>query len=803
MTSFPAHINDDGKIQSVREHCLETASFAAERLEPAGLSNTAYLAGLLHDMGKCKKDYRVYIENAAAGKKVQRGSVNHTFAGVIFAIERWHTHTDNKIAVLTAEIIAYAVGAHHGEFDIVDFDSESGFEYRLDKDRKEICYEESLKNYLRECAEEQELDRRFSLACAEIEKISLKSKEYGFATRRRYYFICGLIARMVLSAVIEGDRRSTAEFMDGSKAGYIEADKELWKKRLENVETKISCFDNSTPINKARRYFSDKAAAFTDMSSGIFRLTLPTGSGKTLTSLRLALANAAKFTKKRIIFVIPLLSVLEQNRNVIRENLGDDSIITEHHSNVIRTFETPEELDRYELLTETWESPVIITTLVQLLDTLFKNQTTAIRRTGALADSIIVIDEVQSLPKKTISMFNMAMNFLAYFCDTTVVLSSATQPEFGNTDIPLKYSEPIDIIPYEAERFDVFKRTEVVDKTSKYGMDFDELADFAGSILKEASSLLIICNTKNSSEKIYESMKHIADSCEAFHLSAAMCMKNREDVLKEVKKRLEDQSPKRRPVICVSTQIVEAGVDISFECVIRIEAGIDNIAQAAGRCNRSNDFGRICKVYIVNLKSGCEKLKMLREIETSQRKTQELLGMYGENPLKYKNDILSSESISCYYRSLFDDSETKLAFDYPHIFAGGIRDDLYNLLAENCEFKKRLKTRQSYLLNQAFLTAGSAFEVFDENTYDVIVPYKKEGESLIADLNSGKAEFSSAYIRECIERAKPYTIRIFEYQRRKLIDNGMLCVLYDGHFMTLNGFCYSDETGLKPDDMIF
>lgn len=786
--------------QTVSTHSFHVARYASDKLKSMKLFHTAYLAGLLHDMGKCTAQYQDYLERAARGEEVARGSVNHTFCGCIYLLKKYHIGRPQGLDTMTCELLVCAIGAHHGQFDCVSLDNTSGFEHRLAKDPAEIGYDETVENFLAQCVSDEEIDRLFLLAQNEIAALFALFRKTFERSRSKVSFLMGMAARMVLSAVIDGDRRDTAEFMGGSKFAYREVSSALWSEQIAFFEQKIAGFDASMPINRARSCFSEQCRDFAGRhGGGIYRLTLPTGAGKTLSALRYALYHAQTHGKKRILFVIPLLSILEQNSDVIRRYIQDVSILTEHHSNVVKTFETEEKLDRYELLTETWESPIIITTLVQFLNTLFSNKTTAIRRMGALADSVIVIDEIQSLPKKTTNMFTMALNFLACGCGATIVLSSATQPCFDATAMPLQYTSPADIVPYQSALFDVFKRTEIIDSTTPYGMSVEELADFSGNLLEQVSSLLVICNTRESALKLYVWLKRRYGGYQIFHLSAAMCMAHRADTLSRINAALKNQEK----MLCVSTQLVEAGVDFSFESVIRVAAGMDNLAQAAGRCNRSNDFGGIRPVYIVNLKQDAENLGMLREIAAAQRCAQQLLHRFAKDPALYGCDLLSEKSIAEYYRVLFNDIDIKGTFAFPQKLPDGATENLFDLLADNAAHTERPAFQGRYFLNQAFKTAGEFFKVFDENTTEVIVPYCAQAEELIADLFSQKATDNFAFLRGCIEKAKPYTIHLFQYQIGKLHDYGMLSPGGEGRFTVLDKQCYDAETGFVIEDLIF
>lgn len=798
---FLAHITDiDGerKEQGLKEHLLNTAEYAKERLQGSNFSNCGYLAGLLHDMGKYKLEYNIYLEKSYLGEKVQKGSVNHTFAGVKYLLERYHNEKNDHFDKLTSEILAYAIGSHHGEFDIINIDGENGFEYRLNKDKEEINYSESINNYFFNFITEENIDYYFLKAKEEIKLLLDNIKKNSDCAKTVMWFIFGMVARMILSAVIYSDRLDTAEFMSGKNANKIETSKKLWEAQLEFLDHKIKEFSSETSINKVRKYFSDKCKEFAKNENGIYKITIPTGAGKTLCMLRYSLAHAKEYNKKRIIFIIPLLSVLDQNSKVIREYIKNKDIVNEFHSNVVNFEERKEELNKFELLSESWDVPIMISTLVQLLNMLFKDKTSSINRMSSLCDSIIVIDEIQSLPKNMVYLFNSAINFLVNYCNATVVLSSATQPSFNKVKYPMKFSPNTDIVPFDLDVFSVFKRTEVVDKTTPYGMSIEELADFSLEIIEKSSSLLVICNTKSSALNLYNQIKLMINLNEykIFHLSTSMCMKHRMDVLEEINRLLKTEK-----VLCVSTQLVEAGVDFSFESVIRVMAGIDNITQAAGRCNRNNDFDKVCNAYVVNLKNNDENLKMLKEIKISQDCTLKLLNDFKNQSFKYDNDLLSNKSIDTYYDIFFRNPEIENKFNYPIKFYDKTNNNLFEMLSHNETLTKRAEKKNDYVLVQSFKTANSLFEVFDENTTDVIVPYNKEAEEIIADLCSEKAKFNYVFMKEKIKKAKQYIIQIYEYQKKEL--EGMLFSDEGNHFIALNEQNYSKETGLEIIKSIF
>lgn len=793
--SYPAHIlNDfDGKkIQTVEAHCKKCAEYASKKSTDS-LKNTAYLAGLLHDMGKYTETFKTYISQAADGKNVRRGSVNHTFAGARYVLKRWHNPHKQTMENLTSELLAYAIGAHHGMFDSIGANGQDGYHHR--RTLSGIHYEEAKENFLYNCSNEDELAKAFEKSVGDIEKIlnkctALVEKKPTTQAKmqRQLFFYLSLVARLLSSAVIDGDRRDTAEFMQ--QRDYTLPDENLtetWSKALAHLEEKISTFSMDTPINKVRQEISDRCKLAADVDPGIYRLYVPTGGGKTLSSLRFALTCAAKTNKKRIVFAVPLLSVLEQNAQVIREFVGNDKIILEHHSNIIQERQGYDELNYNELLIDTWDAPVIITTLVQLLNTLFSGKSSSVRRMSALADSIIIIDEVQSVPIKLLSIFNLALNFLAYVADCTIILCSATQPQFDALPHQMIYADSIDLIPYDKELFQVFRRTQVVDKRTTEGYSLSELSNFAVEHTNKQNSSLIICNTKKQAKEIFQHLEQ-KSGFKLFHLSTSMCVAHRKDRLVEIECALEE----KEPVICVSTQLVEAGVDFSFGCVIRVSAGLDNVVQAAGRCNRHGEYGKIRPVYIVNIKG--ENLSFLKEIDEAQRSAQWVLQQFSKTPEKYDNSVVSLVALEDYYHQLYAD----MADDRTFFPVAKHSTSILSMLSDNVDFLKYYTGNNKYFMYQAFKTAGDSFQVFEENTQDMLVPYG-EGKSLITDLASQRSQYDINFRINTLKKLRPYAVSIWEHERKKLEEQGGLYTLCDKSVLVLQPGFYSDDIGFQTD----
>lgn len=785
---YPAHIRkvDDKKyVQTVEEHCRGVSEIAAELLSDIGLEKTAYLAGMVHDLGKFSENFKNYIEKAADGEKVQRGSVNHTFAGVRFLLEK---HSDEQLSGfsdIVLEILAYVVGAHHGLFDCVDDNNNNGFTKRIQKDG--IDYFNAAQEFLKICCSKQDIEdllkqseKEFLPVFNEIEKLADNVDAKIQNTQITFYI--GFLARLILSAIIEADRSDTSQFMNGYSEKTVKNISEIWINCIKNVEQKLSTMPLDKPINKTRAQISALCAEAGNLESGIYRLNLPTGAGKTLTSLRYALHHALAHNKKRIIFTMPLLSIIEQNAGIIHDYIGNEELILEHHSNIVETDEN-DELDKRELLVESWDVPIIITTMVQMLNTLFAGKTANIRRMQALCNSIIVIDEVQTVPDKMLSLFNLALNFLAKICNATIILCSATQPCFEKTMYPLDKSVK-DLITLTKEQETVFKRVRLEYKGE---MDYEELADFAAGILEENNSLLLVCNTKNEAAVMFNLLCSKIKYVKAFHISAGMCTAHRKETIKEMQEALEN---KQQNILCVSTQVIEAGVDVSFARVIRLLAGMDNIVQATGRENRNREFDGLAPGYIVRLKG--EVLKGLSEIEAAKNAAANLLVKYKNSPKIYDNDLMSEKAINEYYECLYGNVND----GYHDFYIESVRDSILNLMSCNGNVdSEKIPEYNKYFMHQALKTAGGLFTVFDESSIDIIVPYDRGTEIIQEVFAVGDKDYEK--LKSILKEAKLYTVSLFKYQKIKLEEQGALIFVPSAGVYILQDGYYDELTGLN------
>lgn len=792
-TAYPAHIRKGTgapQIQTVAEHCRNTANYASETLSGVSLTAIAYLAGLLHDMGKATEAFAAYIWQAFQGLPVVRGSVNHTFAAVRFLLSRYgHREDFGVYGPLTAEILAYSVGSHHGLFDGVDEKHRSGLLHRMEK--QGIDYEEAMGNYLAECTDLDEIDRLFGQAVQEVELVLEKLESLGEGGDEEPYVYLSLLIRLITSALVAGDRQDTKEFQTGCqfpRPESLEQQGWLWRELLERVEEKIRKLPCDTPINQARRAISDQCRNFAEKKGEVIRLNVPTGGGKTLASLRYALAHGAAHQKQRIIFVSPLLSILEQNAAVIRKYIADDSLILEHHSNVVRADQSQEELDESELLMETWSQRLIITTLVQLLSTLFSGKTGCIRRFSSLCGSIIIIDEVQTVPTHLLSLFHIAVGFLASVCDATVVLCSATQPCDEASQRPI--GVPVeDMVPYDEKLWRVFRRTKIEQGPDTVLEDFEPLLR---KTLEETDSLLVVCNKKEEAQSIFTQAGELP--CRKFYLSASMCMAHRRTALDELKASIDPNNPGK--TLCVSTQVIEAGVDISFGRVIRLTAGMDSVVQAAGRCNRNGESEIPARVQVVRCVD--ENLNCLQDIKRGKNASISLLREFALHPESYRNDLTSDEAISTYYHFLYGDFPEGLQ-DGP-VGTQSYKETLVHLLGSNGNFAnpEYLPEDYPFQLNQAFKTAGEKFHVFDGDTEDVLVPYGR-GEVLIEKLLNLHLPEDLERMEGILKEARLYTVAVYPWLRDALDKAGALVPICGGKIRILRQDFYDETMGLVKE----
>lgn len=784
------HDPESGRTQTLAEHSRTVAMLCRKYGEKINCPNLAELCGYLHDMGKAKQEFQTYL---LQNDTTLRGKINHSSAGAQYIIEKYGD-SKNLYQKTAAQIIALAVLSHHsGLIDCLSVDGEDIFSKRIHPE-KDTHYEESRDNFLHEILSEEKIEELFSKAETEIKNIIDRYKG-----KIEVRFQLGLITRHILSCVIDADRYDSCCFAEEKTSEDTDYHLETaWNTLLENLEEKLDKLKPETPIDKSRREISDTCREAAEKMGGIYRLSVPTGGGKTLSSLRYALAHAKKYHKTHIYYAIPYTTIIDQNAEVIKNILGTEQYILEHHANLIRENETAEELGKYSHLTERWDTPIILTTTVQMLNTLFLGKTASVRRMHNLADSIIIFDEVQQIPLKTLSMFNTALNYLAENCGTTIILCTATQPALETTAKPVRLSEPAELVSDTTELFRKFKRVEITDSRKDGGYTAADLAEFIRHNRK--GNTLCILNTKTAAENLYRELESEKETYQLYYLSTNLCPAHRKKIIKDL---IEQLKTSDKPILCVSTQLIEAGIDISFDTVIRSLSGLDSIAQAAGRCNRHGKQ-KTGTVHIIN--SSEEHLNNLPDILAGQIQTDRIIREFKNSPAEFEHDLLSPKSISRYYQLYFQEAEgtseknSKLNYPIPKSTIYPSNTTLYDLLQYNKNGVTAAQNKNisfTYPLKQAFSAAGKEFRVIEENSISVLAPYEK-GKDLIRKLQNTE---NVSRLKSILKEAQQYTINLFIDENK--IENYGIYPLGETGIFALSDFYYSETYGfsLKGNDV--
>jgi CRISPR-associated endonuclease/helicase Cas3 len=789
--TYIAHRREsDGAIQCLESHLSAVGKLASryaakikikqpDSADAIDLAAVGDVLGLLHDFGKYSKSFQNYLKSAVGlidwdeddfvNAVHARGRIDHSTAGAQFI---WKSFASSgPHGVLAAQVMALCIASHHsGLIDCMTPDGEDNFSRRIKKAEISAHLEEAIRNAdaslihrVATTIDTGRIPEIFQKVIASLMAVESRAGGSNLILK----FKTGLLVRFLFSALIDADRVDSADF-ENPRAGQLRHDGNYpsWAKLIGRVEKHLGQLNSSESIDALRREISDYCLMAAERPRGIFTLTVPTGGGKTLASLRFALHHAKKHKLDRIIYVIPFTSIIDQNADVVRgilepttEGVERGSIVLEHHSNL-----TPEEQTwRSKILSENWDAPVIFTTSVQLLETLFGGGTRGARRMHQLANAVIIFDEAQTVPLRCIHMFNNAINFLVEQCGSSVVLCTATQPLLNAVDSKLgaaRFQTCDEIIPNVPKLFSALKRTVVVSGYKPGGWLDEEVATLAAEEIAETGSCLVIVNTRKAAQSLYQ-VCVAAAGVTTYHPSTSMCPQHRREVLAAIRNNLQN----RIPTLCISTQLIEAGVDVDFGAVIRHVAGLDSIAQAAGRCNR-NGRRRIGRVHVINPID--DRIERLIDIAAGRDVTLRIFNEYGQDPAGFDDDLLGPKAMARYFDYYF--FQRSVEMDYPVAASTTGRDDtLLSLLSTNDmavdTYHQREQSGPLLYLRQSFMTAAQAFKALDAATQGVIVPYigldnNQEGPELIAQLCAAfQPETQFALLR----RAQQFSVNVFPH----------------------------------------
>ena len=722
MTDFYAHsANDKGYRHRLVEHLRAVAKLARDFASPFGGGEVAYYCGLWHDLGKFNPAFQQYL----SGDR-QRGP-DHKAAGTQLACE----HLGRYCGLL--------VQGHHGGLRAVG----------------------ELKGWLDEKGGTPAVGQALGLARAAIADLepSVGIDLPDFVKRNRTG--AELWLRMVFSAVVDADFLDTERhFNSGRSAARNPAasPQQLWERFQSRHHDHTQ--EAAGLVNEVRSQVYEACLTAAERPTGLFRLAVPTGGGKTLSGMGFALRHAVVHGLDRVIVAVPYTSITQQTAEVCRTFLEEDpsvepAAVLEHHSMVETNDE--DEYDRSRvwarLASENWDAPVVVTTTVQLFHSLFSNRTSSTRKLHRLARSVIILDEAQSLPPQLLDPILDALRQLTEQYGTSIVLCTATQPAF-QTIKPFADVTATDIVPDYSDHFRALKRVNYEWRTNP-PLSWDDVAD----IMRESPQVLTVVNTKKDALALLE----VLGNDEALHLSTLLCGRHRSRVIQEVRRRLERGEACR----VVSTQVVEAGVDLDFPVVMRAVGPLDSIIQAAGRCNRAGRM-HAGRVVVFQPKEGSAP-----PLGSYKLATDTTLRMLKAGPL----DLDDPETVTAFFRDVyqFADHDAKgiqgkrRSFDYPEV--------------------------------------ASRFRMIDDATLEAVVPKYGTGEErervgrVLERLRNG-----TPAARSVIRSLQPWTVQIYVNQASGMLRSGLLSEVMPGLYEWRGD--YDEVTGiggitaLDPDALI-
>jgi CRISPR-associated endonuclease/helicase Cas3 len=796
QTKFIAHRREaDGKEQAVSEHLLEASIISRCFAEKIGCPDVGELLGLLHDFGKYSRQFQAYIKSATGmlnpdiddefvDAQALRGKIDHSSAGAQWIWEKFRRYGPQ--GELVGQILALCLASHHGGLiDCLKPEGENGFIARMKKDVGKTHLEECENNM-----DDEVLGHLDAIAAPRlIQECSHRILDLVDPERNQIItsFNVGFFARFLFSCLVDADRMNSADFENPDNEKLRQQKAVDWQSAIKRFENHLATLPvKSKKIDPIRRSISEKCKERAAGAQGIYTFTVPTGGGKTFASMRYALHHANQHQLDRIIYIIPYTSIIEQNAQAIREAIeveGDEfPWILEHHSNL----EPERQTWRDKLIAENWDAPVVFTTMVQFLEVLFSGGTRGARRMHQLARSVLIFDEIQTLPINCVHLFCNAINFFVTQARTTVVLCTATQPLLDKLKTPdkgqLNIPKENELVCNVAELFDQLRRVRI-DTTGirPQGWTESELADLAVGECNEKGNCLVVVNTKGWAQRLYEACRSRIEKGSIFLLSTSLCPAHRKKILDQVRQRLDDE----QPVLCISTQLIEAGVDVDFASVIRFLAGLDSIAQAAGRCNRNGRLPQ-ATVHIVNPQE--EQIDMLHDIKEGRDKALRVFSEKGDA------DLLDPDVMSLYFFYYFYSRADEMVYPVAANQAGR-QDSLLSLLSSNHLNIVRTEPLQ---LRQSFSTAGKIFKAIDAPTEAVIVPYE-EGKEIIAGLCDAP-EPAKAY--QLLKRAQKFSVNVFPNIMRKLKEAGAVRSVQQGEeIYYLHERHYSQEFGLSTKEV--
>lgn len=746
-----AHVGRNRERHSLAEHLRAVAVGAEQKAEYFNGGEWARYAGQWHDLGKYRSGFQKYIlqsndPDAHIEGKVAGPDKTHSAAGALHAIETLRSR-HGRGGELSARVLAYLIAGHHAGLA----DWHGSLKGRLASDAAQREYAEALRNVPKDILEG-------------VTPLDLRDAVPGGISTPGAF---ALWVRMLFSCLVDADFLDTEAFMDGGRSA-ARGDFPALAEMHTAYDTHMVRFAADTPVRRLRADVLRQCRAKSGDAPGLYTLTVPTGGGKTLASLGFALNHAQAHGKRRVIYAIPYTSIIEQTADVFRDVFAplNRECVVEHHSQA--EGDPSVETAASRLACENWDAPLIVTTNVQLFESLFANRTSRCRKLHNLVDSVLILDEAQQIPPEFLQPILDVLRLLIRYYGVTVVLCTATQPALTSTDYfdPSQNLRGLDdareIIDEPDALYAALKRVDV-----RLPADFTTPTDWptlAGE-LANRDCVLAIVNTRKAARELHRLMPD-----GTLHLSALMCGAHRASVIKHIKARLKARraGTDNAPLRVISTQLVEAGVDLDFPVVYRALAGLDSIAQAAGRCNREGELPDMGLVTVFIPPDGTPP-GLLRKGADACRTV-----LHGVT-----DDPLDRQLFEHYFRQLYASVD---------LDEKGINDLL------------RPSQSKDDPLAIAFRSAAESFRLIEDTQAPVVVLYHgPDGSDTTVDMLLGKLrkEGPQRWLMRALQR---YTVNLPQKLAERMHAQGDLTLVMPALYAQANDLLYDPLLGLRTDD---
>jgi CRISPR-associated endonuclease/helicase Cas3 len=731
--------------EPLSDHQEKVSHSSANFADAFGARAWGDILGRCHDLGKLSSDFQNYLRregSRSADAGAEEDADTHTSGKRVDHSTFGARFVEKSVAGLAGQMLAFCIAGHHtglpDESSSEDLGQRSTLRYKLDAEKYRI-------------PDVSEPGVKLTNLTPPLKPCS------GYAA-----FQLGFFTRMLFSCLIDADRARTEEFCDPDKAeersGFggdagrpmLAAIKTQLERSLREMNEKAE----PTEVNRQRAIVLKHCREAANLPPGFFSLNVPTGGGKTLSSLAFALDHALKEGHKlrRVVMAIPFTSIIEQTADVYRNALGPlaPKALVEHHTNLQPAHDTRAN----QFGVENWDVPIVVTTNVQLLESLFAYRTTPCRKLHNLARSVIVLDEAQTIPVELLKPTLAALKELVLNYGCSIVLCTATQPALekrSNFELGIENVRPI--IPDAVPLFQALRRVEV------HYLEGKQSDDQLSSLMLRERSALCIVNTKKHASRLYDKIVVGSDSAECFHLSTWMCGEHRRHILEKVRDRLKDGTPCR----VVSTQLVEAGVDLDFPTVYRAEAGFDSIAQAAGRCNRE---GKLSLGFTYVFEADERPPKGL--LQTAADVARELHSLHP--------DPLDPTAVEAYFRHFYWMKQSEW--------------DKHGVMKT-----MNIDHGRGRLLFQ-FREMADAYRIIRDEQLPVLVPYSNDPrvDNLVWDkLAANKVPFLAQ------REMQPYLVSVRKKAVEQMQERGFVTEHQSGVWILHNRSLYSRKKGLNPE----